>query len=198
MKFRVGDRVAVITGYKYANIKEGAPGTIISRYACGWSNYGVKVDGIANKRSSYGCFYFAENQLELLKEENNIMEGNYRIADVQFIEGTNKNEVYAYACFDEDVWVDDICVVKSAKHGFGLAKVVRLRPKTDEEITREIVCKADFSAYDARVANRKKQAELKKQMADRASKLQELSMYELLAKSDPEMAELLKSYKEIS
>lgn len=197
MKFRVGDRVTVITGYKYANIKEGAPGTVISRYAHGLVNYAVKVDGFTNKRSSYGCYYFTENQLELLKEEDNIMRGNYRIADVQFIEGANKTEVYAYACYDDDIYVDDICVVKSANHGFGIAKVVRLRAKTDEAITREIVCKADFSTYNKRVADREKQSELKKLMAARASKLQELSMYELLAKSDPEMAELLGKYKEI-
>ena len=194
MSFNYGDRVVIRTNGKYKMLKAGMHGTVKSRYDY---QYTVQIDGHENPRSAKGYFYFTEKQLEILKEENNIMEGNYRIADVQFIEGANKTEVYAYACYDEDVYVDDICVVKSANHGFGIAKVVRLRAKTDETISREIVCKADFSTYNKRVADRAKQAELKKLMAARASKLQELSMYELLAKSDPEMAELLGKYKEI-
>lgn len=194
MSFRIGDRVTLRTNGKYKALEAGMHGTVRLMYEC---NYTVQIDGHINPRSAKGYFYFTEKQLEIFKEEDKIMTGNYRIADVQFIEGVNKNEVYAYACYDEDVYVDDICVVKSANHGFGIAKVVRLRARTDEEIIREIVCKADFSKYDTRVANRKKQAELKKAMASRASKLQELSMYELLAKNDPEMAELLSAYKEI-
>ena len=194
MSFNYGDRITIRTSGKYKQLVAGMRGTVISRWE---HQYTVQIDGHVNQRSTKGYFYFQEKQLEILKEEDYTMRGNYRIADVQFIEGANKTEVYAYACYDEDIYVDDICVVKSANHGFGIAKVVRLRAKTDEAITREIVCKADFSTYNKRVADREKQAELKKLMAARASKLQELSMYELLAKSDPEMAELLGKYKEI-
>lgn len=194
MRLGIGDRVVLRTAGRYKALQAGLHGTV---HSCYEGSIAVKVDGYSNTRSSYGCFYFTQKQLELLKEDTNIMEGNYRIADVQFIEGANKNEVYAYACYDLSICVDDICVVKSAHHGFGIAKVVRIREKTNEEIIREIVCKVDFTAYDKRVSDRAKQAELKKLMADRASKLQELSMYELLAKSDPEMAELLNKYKEI-
>lgn len=200
-----GDRVVVISKNKYSPFVVGLFGTVCNNYM---GSVSVKLDDAFNGNSERGLYYFKERDLRLIdipepKPEQTmegavkLMDGNYRIADVQFIDGNNKSAVYAYACYDEGIYVDDICVVKSAHHGFGLAKVVRLRAKTDEEITREIVCKADFSAYDKRVVRRVKQAELMKRMAERASKLQELSMYTLLAESDPEMAKLLEEYREV-
>lgn len=195
MKFHIGDRIMILTNGRYRTIDVGMIGTVRTTYE---GNIAVKLDDAYNDRSSRGYFYFTEKQLVLWEGDDELkMEGNYHIADVQFIEGANKTEVYAYACYDEDVNVDDICVVKSAHHGFGLAKVIRFREKTDEVITREVVCKADFSKFEAREEARKKRTELKKTMAKRASALQELAMYEMLAKSDPEMADLLRNYKEI-
>lgn len=195
MKLHIGDRIITLTNGKYRTLDVGMTGTVRTTYE---GSIAVKLDDAYNDRSSRGYFYFTEKQLKLLKGEDELkMEGNYRIADVQFIEGANKSEVYAYACYDEDVNIDDICVVKSAHHGFGIARVVRFREKTDEVITREIVCVADFHKFEAREMAREKRAELKKTMAKRASALQELAMYEMLAKSDPEMAELLKNYKEL-
>ena len=195
MKFSIGDRVMILTNGRYRTIDVGMIGTVRTTYG---GNIAVKLDDAYNDRSSRGYFYFTEKQLVLLEGDYELkMEGNYRIADVQFIEGANKTEVYAYACYDEDVNVDDICVVKSAHHGFGLAKVIRFREKTDEVITREVVCKGDFSKFEAREEARKMRNELKKTMAKRASALQELAMYEMLAKSDPEMADLLRNYKEV-
>lgn len=196
MKFDIGDRVITLTNGRYCVLTKGQVGTVRQTYQ---GNIAVELDDAYNGHSSRGYFYFNEKQLELLKgDDTTTMEGNYVIADVQFIEGSNKTEVYAYACYDSGIQVDDICVVKSAHHGFGLAKVVRLREKTDEPISREIVCKADFAAYNKRVENRKKRAELKTKMAKRASALQELAMYEILAAEDKEMAELLKAYKEVN
>lgn len=195
MKFHIGDRVITLTNGKYRILNVGLIGTVRTAYE---GNIAVELDDAYNDRSSKGYFYFTEKQLKLLKGDYELkMEGNYRIADVQFIEGANKTEVYAYACYDADVNVDDICVVKSAHHGFGIARVVRFREKTDEVITREIVCVADFHKFEAREEARKKRAELKKTMAKRASALQEIAMYEMLAKDDPEMADLLRNYKEL-
>lgn len=203
MKLDYKDRVIVVNNGKYAPILKGTIGTVHSNYM---GSVAVKIDSCFNANSAKGLYYFREKDLRLLEIEedekamestNVIMEGNYVIADVQFIEGVNKTNTYAYACYDASIVEGDVCVVKTANHGFSIAKVVRIREKSDQAITREIVCKADFTAYDKRVANRAKQAELKKRMAERASKLQELSMYTLLAESDPEMAELLKEYKEV-
>lgn len=194
---KIGDYVRVLKStYKTVNLI-GAVGKIVDHH-CPSDSYAVELDGYRNGKSSKGCYYFKSSHLELYKGDEQIMEGNYRIALVQFIEGTNTDKTYKYACYDSSIDTDDICVVKSAHHGLGIAKVVGIGPKTDEPITREIVCKADFSAYERREQNRKRAAELKQKMAERAEKLQEIALYAMLAKEDPAMSELLKEFEDLT
>jgi hypothetical protein len=167
-------------------------------------NFAVAFDDVTNHRSQYGYFYFESNQLKKLTKgdnetmDNNVkIDGNYRVAHVKFIEGTNTQQTYAYACYDDSICEGDICVVKSANHGFGIATVMDIIPKTDREMTREIVCKADFTAYNNRVENRKQRAKIKDEMAKRAESLREVSLFEMLAKTDPEMKAMLDAYKEL-
>lgn len=197
---KYGDRVE-ITGSSYS-----VPNTLIGRLGTVRQNYNgsiaVEVDGLTNPRSSYGYFYFKERQLKKLKEDSSTMtktmEGNYRIASVRFVDGHNTDKTYRYACYDDSIYVGDICVVTSAHHGFGVAEVVAIEDKTDEPISREIICKADFSDYDARERARKRTAELKQKMADRAAKLQEVAIYAMLAKEDPEMKTMLSEYEALT
>lgn len=194
IRFSIGDRVEVVSD-NYKGRTVGKTGTVRSNYE---DNIAVIVDGVTNPRSSYGCHYYKNKQLKLL-EGDNIMEGNYRIARVQFLEGNNTDSIYNYALYDgTHAWEGDICVVKSAHHGFGLARIVEIVPKTDEAITREIVCRADFTDYEERVARRKRTAELMSQMKKRAAAAQEILIYRNLAASDPAMAELLKEYENLT
>lgn len=192
--FTIGDRVEVISD-NYKGRTAGMTGTVRSNYE---NNIAVNIDGLTNSRSSYGCFYYTNKQLKML-EGDVIMEGNYRIAHVQFLEGSNTDKTYHYALYEGTLaWEGDICVVKSAHHGFGLARIIEITPKTDEAITREIICRADFTAYEDRVAQRKRKAELMTEMKKRAAAVQELMIYKNLAASDPAMAELLKEYENLS
>ena len=52
----------------------------------------------------------------------------------------------------------------------------------------------DVSEYDSRVQRRKQAAELKAKMQARAKQLQDLVLYQTLAKEDPEMAQLLQEF----
>lgn len=193
MQFRAGDRVEVISD-KYNGRTAGLTGSV----RCANASYiAVVIDGETNTRSEYGCFYYKHNQLKQL-EGGTIMEGNYRIAKVQFIEGHSLELKYNYACYDDSIVEGDICVVKSANHGFGLARVVDFAPKTGEAITREIVCKADFTAYDERVRQRKRIAELMSEMKKRTVDMSELLLYRQFAAFDPTMAELLKEYETLT
>lgn len=193
MSISNGDRVKVLHNHKYSQALIGKEGTVVNAYSP--DSISVKFDDVKNSQSGYGYFYFTATQLKKLdKGDEKIMEGNYAIAHVKFLEGTNTDKTYRYALYDSSICIGDICVVKSAHHGFGLAKVVSIEPKTDEAITREIVCKADFSAYEAREASRKRRAELTKLMHERAAKLQETALFAMLAKDDAEMAELLNEY----
>lgn len=192
--FTIGDRVKVLAD-NYKGRTVGLVGTVRSSYD---GSIAVNLDCLNNERSKYGCYYFKPKQLEFLKGETNIMEGNYRIAHVKFLEGNNTDTVYHYALYDGTLaWEGDICVVKSAHHGFGLARIVEITPKTSENITREIICRADFTAYEERVAQRKRSAELMAEMKKRAAAVQEIMIYKQLAAQDPAMAELLKEYEQL-
>lgn len=192
--YKHGDVIVVVGGHKYREVPIGAIGTVRSAYD---GNIAVVFSDIHNKRSSYDCFYFAAREIKLYKGDKT-MEGNYHIATVKFLEGTNTDTTYRYALYDEgSVAIGDICVVKSAHHGLGIARVVEIEPKTDEKITREIVCKCDFSAYEAREATRKRKAELKKKMSERAAALQELALYKMMAAEDSGMADLMREFDEL-
>lgn len=192
--FSVGDRVEVVDGSPYKQIPKGSMGTIHSIYQ---SNCRIAIDGKTNKASSYGHFYFKYNQIKHVNEgSTTIMEGNYRIVEVLFIEGNNTGKSYPYACYDPTIEIGDICVVKTGHHGYSLAKVHEILTSTDEEVTREIVCKADFSEYNKRVENRKRMAELKALMNARAKQLQDVALFKMLAESDPDMANMLAEYEQ--
>ena len=193
IEFNIGDRVEVISDH-YRGRTVGLTGTVRSNYESGIA---VNLDDMTNTRSGYGCFYYNKNQLKKL-EGDTIMEGNYNIAYVKFLEGSNTNTIYHYALYEgTEATIDDICVAKSAHHGFGLVRIVDIQPKSNEDITREIVCKADFSAYRERGACRKRKAELVSEMKKRAAAVQEILIYKTLAASDPAMAELLGEYEKL-
>ena len=193
IELSTGDRVEVISD-NYKGRTAGLTGTVRSNYE---GSIAVNLDGMTNTRSSYGCFYDKNNQLKKLGGDI-IMEGNYNIAHVKFLEGSNTNSIYHYALYEgTEATIGDICVVKSAHHGFGLARIVDIQPKSNEAITREIICKADFKAYEERVACRKRKAELMAEMKTRAAAAQEILIYKNLAASDPAMAELLGEYEKL-
>lgn len=192
-KFKNGDIVVVVRRGKYRNLPVGAVGVVRNANPMYENNIAVKFDCFHNIRSGYDCFYFKPTEIELYKGEVKTMEGNYCIATVQFLEGTNTDKTYRYALY-ESLVIGDVCVVKSAHHGLGIARIMKIEPKTDENITREIVCKCDFSAYEAREVTRKRKAELKRKMSERAAALQELALFKMMAAEDAGMAELLQEF----
>lgn len=206
MKLKVGDRVRIkVSHYSVPNLT-GRLGTIDHIYENPMyeRKVAVLVDGVENRASAKGYFYFNKRELEKVTEGEDYMnttkhmDGDFRVALVRFeFDGTNADKTYKYACYDNDIKVEDICVVKSANHGFGLARIVDFEPKTDEPITREIVCVTDFTAFYLREATRAQREKLMTKMAERAEQLKEISLYETLAKADPEMAEMLNIYKQL-
>lgn len=198
-KFDIGEHVAVRSN-KYKEVPTGTIGVVFRYYK---TQVCVQFLDISNPRSMYDCFYFKQSELVHYKEtkhqvkESNIMEGNYRIAQVRFLEGNNTDKTYPYACYDLSMTAGDICVVKSAHHGLGIAQIVEIGQKTDQEITREIICKCDFSDYNKREAVRKRKAELVRLMHSRADELREIALFKALAANDQDMATMLKEYSEL-
>ena len=188
-----GTRVKVHCTTKYGGRLNCKVGTVV--YNAGYGSVGVVFDDTSNKHSDHGWYYFTETQLEIITNEGvNRMEGNYRIALIKFIEGQNTDKAYEYACYDENLIVNDKVVVKSAHHGFGIGVITGFVDNVGQDIIREIVGFADFSAYESRIAARKRRDELRKEMAKRAAQMQEIALYKMLAQEDSAMAELVKEY----
>lgn len=201
--FEVGSRVRVAKQNKYKALDlVGECGTV---RAVNGGNISVNIDNARNPNSSYGVFYFApgdlvviDKQMEVTTMQTNIT--NYlNIAKIKFIDGLYETKrLYEYANFDPELKVGDICVVKSANHGFGLAKVEEIVEQNDIATQREIVAKVNVDAYNERVANRAKSAELKAKMKERVRQLQDIALYQMMAENDPTMSELLKEYKAVT
>lgn len=199
--FAIGDRVKVLEA-KYHEVHVGAKGTVKKTYG---GNISVDIDHKYNHNSQYGYYYYNATQLELLNEGSNnmnttnqsAMTGNFRVAEMQFIEGRNTDAKYLYACYDASIEVDDICVVKTLNHGFGIAKVVGF-VESDKKVYREIICAADFSCYNKRVADRKRMSELLDLMQSRAADIQQLGLFKLLAKEDAGMQSLLNEFEQLT
>lgn len=130
-------------------------------------------------------------------EETMAVKGNYRVALVKFIQGSNTYKEYAFALFDLNVNVDDF-VLCDTSMGYNVAKVTKIVPQSEYigcTVTKEIVCKIDFTEFESRKELRKQKDNLKKQMDKMVKDNQELFLYQALAEKNPEMAALLAAYK---
>ena len=66
-----------------------------------------------------------------------------------------------------------------------------------ENITAEVICPVDTSAYDERVNKRKAAEELKKKMDDAIKKMDEEYKYEMYAEKNADLKAMLDQYKEL-
>lgn len=131
------------------------------------------------------------------------MNGYEEVASVKFVEGTNTTKVYHFALYDRVVEVGDYALVKSnngyGSGNYGVVKVVGIEP-TAEYVgtapTAEILCKVDLAAYEKRCEMRSNRTALKKKMDKMVKDSQELLVYQTIANTNPEMAELLAAYRE--
>lgn len=201
--FKPDMRVRVIKQHKYkATNLIGKVGTVKSEYG---PEVAVALDDLRNAYSGNGRYYFKPSELEIIGDCVNDMEEkvdmtnitNYLNAvKIKYVDNTSPSS-YIYANFDPDVKVGDLCVISSAHHGIGLARIVEVIDDNGFETCREVVAKVCTDAYDCRVANRNKAAELKAKMQERAKQLQDIALYHMLSEKDPVMMELLTEYQGI-
>ena len=190
-KLKYGDKVRVVNSSLKTN---GWTGTVLG-------NYGQKSYWVCLNDGARLC-YKAIN-LELLsennKEENEKMyiTGDFKVAKIKFLNGTNTKTEYEYAMFD-DFNVGDTVVVASAHHGLGLAKISEIISK-EEAVTknfeREIVAAVDMDSYETRKKNRARVQELKNRMDKRVQELNKLAIFEMMAESDESLKDMLNEYK---
>ena len=193
-KFSKGDKVRVVSECQ----TYGQTGTVIMSVK--YYNYiSVEIKLDSGRYQTYN-----ENSLVLVNEQNNIytggnnmLIGNYRIAMVKFVQGTNTVKGYAFALFDNTIDVDDL-VLCDTSNGYNVAKVVEIIPKNEYNgctVSKEVICKVDFSDFENRKANREEAKKLKVEMDKKIKDLQELTLYEMMAEKSPELKEMLEMYK---
>lgn len=191
-KFEIGDRVMVISECK----THGKVGIVTNYNESEYSRLKwvtVQLDGYEKKH--------IYNEISLIKENesrayNMALTGNYKIARVQFVEGYNKDKIYNFALFDNDV-VEGDWVLCDTQSGYNVAKVVGIEDVESVSVaaTKEVVCKVDFSKFEHRKEVRKQKVELKAKLDKAIRENQDLVIYETVAKSNTQVAELLAKYK---
>lgn len=144
-------------------------------------------------------------------EDNNMakLEGYYAVAVTEEGSGWDRKN-YHYAIFDDgNVYkVGDHIIVSGCNSGILTIKNILTLDEAKsigrKDITAEVICKVDTSAYDKRVEERKEKAErkkeadkIKKQMDKMITEMDQTKRYEMYANDNPELAEKLKVYKEL-
>lgn len=201
--FEIGARVKVVGQRKYRSEKlVGLIGTVKTNYS---NSIAVLLDTTMNDRSSYGYFYFKPIELETVdKIDNENMEENnmnaitnyLNIARVTYVNDARRG-VIQFANFDPELRAGDHCVVSTEVGQLLVAKVVEMVDERDLEMYREVVTKIDTTFWEIRLEARAQAADLKAKMEARAKQLQDIALYQMLAKDDPEMAALLSAYQDL-
>lgn len=133
------------------------------------------------------------------KKENCKMAitGDFKVAKIKFLSGSNTSSEYEYAMFD-DYQIGDTVVAASAHHGLGVAKISAIIDKDKaqtKKFEREIVCKADMEPWEQRKKNRAKMQELNNRMEKRVQELNKLAVFEMMAEKDESLKAMLDEYK---
>ena len=194
--FSKGDKIKVVSECR----SYGQIGTVKSTFRSGWNIYvTVRLDnGVQNTYNEKSLILYNEQNNTTTKGDNNMITGNYKVAMVKFLQGTNTVKGYAFALFDESIKVDDLVLCDTA-NGYGVAKVTEIVAKEEctNSVTKEIICKVDFADFEARKEARAEKNKIKKQMDEMLKNNQELILYQAIAKENPAMAELLEKYKSL-
>lgn len=195
--FVVGDRVRVISDCRtYLKV-----GTVINIFTNRWNknNYAsVRLDnGASNNYNELSLQKIGHVDLATNNKENNMaLKGNFRVAVVKHIQGYDVNKEYGFALFDSDINDGDLVLCDNS-NGYTVAKVVRIESQVDygKDVTREIICKCDFTNFNNRKFMREKQKALKAQMDKMVKENQDLILYQAIAEKNPDMKALLDQYK---
>lgn len=140
------------------------------------------------------------------EEENEQMAkltGYYAVAVIEEVTCCCKKDYY-YAVFDDGNTYkagDQVLVSGCNKDVLTIKEILTVpeaKEKGRKDITAEIICRVDTSAYDQRVENRKKAEKLKKDMDAVIKQMDVTKKYEMYAAENPELAALLDQYKELT
>lgn len=180
----------------YEKLK-GCKGEIV----CGGTiDCGIRIDNMYNRKSSLGLFWIDALNFETLdKEKENInmnkLTGYVAVAVVELC-----GRDYHYAIYEDGIIQGDKVIVSGSNTIKTVKEVItpeEAKNRYSGNITAEIICKLDTSAYDERVRKRKEAEKTKKEMDKLIKEMDEVNKYEMYAKQNPELHELLQKFKEL-
>lgn len=189
----VGDKVASKYSDRY--------GVVVSTWM-GLCNYEPKVEIIAQDGLSYT--YYEYDLVLISKKEDKQMAkltGYKQVAAIK-----QGYSTYYYAIYDDGrkYYPGDSVIVSGAASGTVHTIDEIIDPEEaasrmdNKNITAEIISYVDTSAYEERVEKRKAAEKLKKSMDKVIKQMEEDNKYEMYAERNPELKDMLETYKKLT
>lgn len=109
---------------------------------------------------------------------------------------------YHYALYNDgfEYKPGDTVLVSNNKEQWEISEIITPEEAAErfkKNITGEVVCKIDVSAYKSRVEKRKEADKIKKKMDEIVRSMDEFSKYTMYAEQNPELKEMLDNYKSL-
>lgn len=179
----------------------------------------VQIDGMYNAASSNGLYWFSRSELNIIRDESedNKMTGFSKVAIVNLVDDYNQKD-YGFALYDEDI---NEIVKYDTNHPLylivnergkdnrilGILKEIKTVEEYGKGVTAQVVGVVNMNAYNARIDEENRQKEIAKQKASiekelksEIDKMNNIALYEKMAKEHPEnprLAELVNALKEL-
>ena len=203
---QINDKVII----KSSCNSNGQTGFVIDTYNVGTQKY-VMVQ-LKNRKQGYNVL-----SVEKVESEDNKMTGFSKVAIVNLVDDYNKKD-YGFALYDEDmneiVKYDTnhpLYVIVNARgkdnRVLGILKEVKSVEAYGKCVTAQVVGVVNMNAYNARIDEENRQKEIAKQKASiekelksEIEKMNNIALYEKMAKEHPEnprLAELVNALKEL-
>lgn len=175
---------------------------------------GVRIPAVKNEHSTYGIFWFDKSDLTKVYEgedKNMVLAGFKHVAIVNLLEDYNKKD-YGFALYEPELHLLEsghamVVVNPRGKNNRVLGTVKEIMPveEYDKTVTAQVVGVVNMEGYNARIAEEeriaklaKKKAAVEKELRAEIEKINNLELYEKMAKEHPEnprLAELVKELK---
>lgn len=215
-----GQRVKVASTNKRQYKKEDIVGRYGQIVKTTGDSIAVKIDEMYNAASSNGLYWFSRSELNIIRDESedNKMTGFEQVAIVNLVEDYSKKD-YGFALYEDE---RNLIVEKDpSKHPvyvvvntrgkdnrvLGIVKELMTVEEYGKNVTAQVVGVVNMDGYNARIdeENRhkeiaKQKASIEKELKSEIEKMNNIALYEKMAKEHPEnprLAELVNALKEL-
>ena len=171
----------------------------------------VQIDGMYNAASSNGLYWFERSELDIIRDESedNKMTGFSKVAIVKLVDDYNQKD-YGFALYDEDIneivkydTNHPLYLIVNAKGKdnkvLGILKEIKTVEEYGKGVTAQVIGVVNMNAYNVRVDEENRQKEIAKQKASiekelksEIEKMNNIALYEKMAKEHPENPRLVK------